>query len=200
MLDVKIKEWIVDVLGKLTKDEEEALSIAHAHFKESRSEDLSKKVFNSVHDKTKQKILGITYTPLAIREELTKTVLAKLIDSKPANELKISDPCCGSGAFSVTLIEELNKLGVDRLKALKNNVFFYDIDKLSVALSMVNISAHLARHNVDATKVKPNAKVIDFLRCKEQFDAFITNPPYVKLQNLEIGQELCSSVQNNLLR
>jgi len=75
---------------------------------------------------------------------------------------------------------------VDRLSALKNNVYFYDIDKLSVALSMINIYEHLARHKVDATKVKPNAKVIDFLKCKEQFDAFITNPPYVKLQNLDL--------------
>jgi len=186
MLDIKLKKWIFDVVGALTKDEELVLVKAQQHFKDSDNEDLSKSVFNSIHSKEKQKLLGITYTPSAIREELTKTVLDKLLDSKSAKELKISDPCCGSGAFSITLIEELNKLGIDRLEALKNNVFFYDIDKLSVALSMINIGEHLARHNIDATKVKPNAKVIDFLRCIEQFDAFITNPPYVKLQNLDL--------------
>ena len=186
MLDSKLKKWITDVVGALTKDEELLLVKARQHFVESGKEDLSKSVFNSVHGKEKQKLLGITYTPLAIREELTKTVLTKLLESKTAKELKISDPCCGSGAFSITLIEELNKLGVDRLEALKNNIYFYDIDKLSVALSMINIGEYLARHNIDATKVKPNAKVIDFLKCKEQFDAFITNPPYVKLQNLDL--------------
>ena len=186
MLDIKLKKWISDVVGVLTKDEELVLVKAQQHFKESGKEDLSKSAFNSVHGKEKQKLLGITYTPLDIRQELTKTVLTKLLESKSAKELKVSDPCCGSGAFSITLIEELNKLGVDRLEALKSNVFFYDIDKLSVALSMINISEHLARHNIDATKVNPNAKVIDFLRCKEQFDAFITNPPYVKLQNLDL--------------
>lgn len=186
MLEVKLKKWIFNIVGQLTEEEELVLAKALQYFEESGKEDLSKSLFNSIHGKEKQKLLGITYTPSAIREELTKTVLAKLLHSKSAKELRISDPCCGSGAFSITLIEELNKLGVDRLDALKNNVFFYDIDKLSVALSMINISSYLARHNLDATKVKPNAKVIDFLICGEQFDAFITNPPYVKLQNLEL--------------
>lgn len=186
MLDIKLKKWIFDVVGELTKDEEALLKKAHEYFRESGKEDLAKSIFNSIHGKEKQKLLGITYTPLAIREELTSNVLSRLVKTKSAKELKIADPCCGSGAFSITLIEKLNELGVDRLEALENNVYFYDIDKLSVALSMVNISEHLARHDVDATKVKPNAKTINFLKFREAFDGFITNPPYVKLQNLDL--------------
>lgn len=186
MLDIKIKKWISDVIGELTKEEEQVLEKARQYFKESGKEDLPNSVFNIAHSKEKQKILGITYTPIAIREELTGTVLSKLLEKKSLEDLKISDPCCGSGAFSITLIEKLNELGVDPLIALKRNVYFYDIDKLSVALSMININEYFARHKIDATKVKPNARVINFLKSKEMFDAFITNPPYVKLQNLDL--------------
>ena len=70
MLDIKLKKWISDVVGELTKDEELVLVKAQKHFKESGKEDLSKSKFNSVHGKEKQKLLGITYTPLDIREEL----------------------------------------------------------------------------------------------------------------------------------
>jgi methylase of polypeptide subunit release factors len=185
MLERKIKKWITNVTGPLSKEEEAVLAKAQDFFKQSGKEELSTSVFQSLHDSKKQKLLGITYTPPVIREELTRTVLRKLLETKKVQSLKVMDPCCGSGAFSITLIEQLSGLGVHPLEALKNNVFFCDVDKLSVALAMVNIREYLARHQLDATQVKPNAKVMDFFRGKGSFDAFITNPPYVKLQNLE---------------
>ena len=163
------------------------LEKAREHFEISQNEDLPQEIFNRIYGKAKQKLLGITYTPLEIREELTNIVLKRLLKFKKASQIKIVDPCCGSGSFSITLIRELSHLGVNPIEALQKNIYLYDIDKLSVALAMVNISVYLKRAGVNPTKIKLNAKVIDFLNCDEKFDGFITNPPYVKLQNLDIA-------------
>ena len=163
------------------------LEKAREHFEISQNEDLPQEIFNRIYGKAKQKLLGITYTPLEIREELTNIVLKRLLKFKKASQIKIVDPCCGSGSFSITLIRELSHLGVNPIEALQKNIYLYDIDKLSVALAMVNISVYLKRAGVNPTKIKLNAKVIDFLSCDEKFDGFITNPPYVKLQNLDIA-------------
>ena len=113
--------------------------------------------------KEKQKLLGITYTPVEIRSELTDVVLKKLIQSKSISEIKVIDPCCGSGSFSITLIEKMIEFGVKPKDALEKNIFLQDIDKLSVALSMTNIYEYLKRIDVDASKIKLNVKVADFL-------------------------------------
>ncbi len=187
MLEPKVKNWIAQAVGKLSKSEESLLEKTQLFLRENKTEDLKKSLFDDLHTRDKQRLLGITYTPKAIREEITKTVIEELLKSKKAHSLKICDPCCGSGTFSIRAIEHLSSIGIKRLDALENNIFFYDIDRLSVASAMLNIYEHLIRHKLDATSIQPNTKVRDFLESTEQFDAFITNPPYVKLQNLEVS-------------
>lgn len=186
MKNENLKTWLNGVVGQLSDDEFFVLEEARKHFEINQTDDLTQKIFNSVHGKEKQKLLGITYTPPEIRAELTDVVLKKLTLSKKISDIKIIDPCCGSGSFSITLIEKLIELGVKPKDALEKNIFFQDIDKLSVALSMVNIYEFSKRIGVDATKIKLNVKVADYLKSDEKYDGFITNPPYVKLQNLEV--------------
>lgn len=182
-----LKNWLNTVVGQLSENELLLLEEARKHFELNQTDNLTKKIFNSFHSKKKQKLLGITYTPYEIRAELTEVVLRKLTRSKKISEIKIIDPCCGSGSFSITLIEKLTKLGVKPEEALQKNIYFQDIDKLSVALSMLNIYEYSKRVGVDASKINLNVRVADYLTSNEKFDGFITNPPYVKLQNLEIS-------------
>ena len=187
MKNEKLKSWLIGTVGLLNDEELFVLEKAREHFEINKTNDLTQKLFNSIHEKDKQKLLGITYTPLEIRSELTEVVLKKLAQSKNLSNIKIIDPCCGSGSFSITLLEKLIQLGIKPIDALKNNIFFQDIDKLSVALSMINIYEYSKRIDIDASEIKLNASVADFLVTREKYDGFITNPPYVKLQNLEVS-------------
>ena len=180
--------WIEAVIGSVSDDEISVLKIVRDHFIRHQTTELNKNVFNQVHSKQKQKLLGITYTPAAIRRELTSVVLNELALTKDISKLKISDPCCGSGLFSITLLELLIERGVNPNQALSNNIFFSDIDRISVCVSLVNIYTYLESINVDPTLSTPNAKVIDHFDSNDFFDGYVTNPPYVKLQNVSASE------------
>lgn len=184
MLSNKTVNWIQSKTGLLNELQINILSDIEAHFKKNQEEELTKELFNKLHNKNKQKLLGITYTPYDVRKELTTRSLIHLLNYKELNDVRICDPCCGSGLFSLTLLQELINLGLTPKKALEENIFFSDIDADSVAVSMINIATYLSTMGIDATEINLNATVGDFLKCNQKYDAFITNPPYVKLQNL----------------
>jgi len=139
-----------------------------------------------LHSKTKQKLLGISYTPLEIREELTGVVLDELSRRKDIKDVQIMDPCCGIGTFTITALLSFRDRGIPFEKAVDKNVYFSDIDKLSVAISLANIECFLNRHGVDATQLILNATVSDYFEIHQKFDGIISNPPYVKFQNLDL--------------
>ena len=187
MLNKKTKKWLELVVGKISQKEEIILTEIQSYFIENKTVEINDKLFEKIHKKSKQRLLGIAYTPIQVRQELTQNVLKILNKNKNISEVKIIDPCCGSGTFTITLLEELEKYKVNKIEALKNNVFFYDIDKISVLITLINILEYFKRDNKDITNIKPNTKVVNYLNISEKFDAFITNPPYVKFQNLEIN-------------
>tara|TARA_B100000900_G_scaffold406351_1_gene417245 strand:- start:21 stop:1760 length:1740 start_codon:yes stop_codon:yes gene_type:complete len=182
--DTALLSWIKLHIGKLDKIETEKLLSTKQYFIENKTHELSKEALNTIHTKNKQKVLGIAYTPKDIRKKLTLEVLDYFKNSNIKN-LKICDPCCGSGIFTLTLLDELLIKKIDIKKALKNNIYFYDIDKLSVGLTLLNIYLFCKDKNIDILNQKLNTKVQNFFYSKEKYDAFITNPPYVKLQNLD---------------
>ncbi len=61
---------------KQTSHEEELIlqEIQHYFFK-NKTIELNETLFERIHKKNKRRLLGITYTPIQIREELTKNVL-----------------------------------------------------------------------------------------------------------------------------
>ena len=63
-------------------------------------------------------------------------------------KIKIIDPCCGSGTFTITLLEQLEKYKINKVEALKNNVFFYDVDKISVLTTLINLFEYFKRDNI----------------------------------------------------
>ncbi len=180
--------WAEAVYKLLTLEERQILSEIWSYFNDHPGErTLPKYLFSKAHSKLKQKDKGITYTPEPIRVELTNFVLDELAKSHQLKDVKVCDPCCGSGLFSITLIEALEHRGIDICKAIQNNVFFGDIDPLSVAISLLNIQSYLNFRNIDCNGISPNYNVGDFLDVTQEFDAFITNPPYVKIQNMDVA-------------
>lgn len=184
----RVISWIEKKTGRLTPSQVKALAACHAYFQEHQTSEISSKLFHSLHSRRKQRELGITYTPEAVRRELARRVLDQLSSRFQYPELKISDPCCGSGAFSISVIEELAHRGIQREHALARNIFLSDIDPLAVALALLNIYNYFQRCGLDIIqkKIRVQAKVQDFFHSRDRFHAFITNPPYVKLQNLPL--------------
>jgi adenine-specific DNA-methyltransferase len=193
VLKVKLKEfncWINENIQSLTEDEFNIVFEVKEYFEKNKTHELSKKLFDKIHEKNKQKLLGITYTPNEIRQELTLTVMSELLKGKKIEEIEICDPCCGSGLFSLSLIDFFVSKGISIEQAVERNVFFYDIDRLSIAISLTNLYVYLQRNGVNPQGIKANCKVINYFDLDRKFDGFITNPPYVKLQNLtEVTRE-----------
>jgi adenine-specific DNA-methyltransferase len=178
--------WSQKITEYLEEKEIDALLEIDGFFKANLGEvELPKTLFNRAHSSLKQRIKGITYTPEPIRRELTKVVLGKLEESLDLSKTKICDPCCGSGLFSITLLEELVSRSIPPKEAIERIIFFGDIDPLSVGISLANLYWKLRSQGYDCEDWNPNFYVEDFLSKSELHDAYITNPPYVKLQNLD---------------
>ncbi len=183
-----IISWIEKKTGQLNDVQIVTLGLCAEHFEKNETSEIPSHLFNRIHSPSKRKKLGITYTPESVREELACRVLDHLSQAFDYDKVRISDPCCGSGAFSISVIEELVRRGLKREKALAQNIFFSDIDPFSVGLAMLNIYFHFERHGINLIheNIRINTKVQDFIRSEDRFHAFITNPPYIKLQNVPL--------------
>ena len=186
MIDNKILKWINLHVLKLSIEEKKLAEIFLNNIKKNQSQEINKEQFNELFNKNKQKLLGITYTPANIRERLTDFVLKELLKEKKIKDLKIIDPCCGSGLFTITLIQKLINLGLSYKLILQKIVYFSDIDKVSVIISLINIYEYFNSLKIDISKIKLNGRVENFIFSEKKYDAFITNPPYVKIQNISI--------------
>ena len=179
-------KWISKHVGKLEEGDISIILIVKEYFIENDTHEISYDLFNKLHTKSKQKKLGITYTPEVIRRKLTRNVL-NYFHPEDVRGLTICDPCCGTGLFTLTLLEELENFDIDIKTALTKNVFLYDLDKLSVAISLLNLYLFCKKRKIEIFDMMLNCEVKNFFENDTKFDAFITNPPYVKLQNLDKG-------------
>ena len=117
---------------------------------------------------------GQHYTPPKLAEFLANHVVAAA--DLDRSELTIIDPACGDGELLVTVVHSLKNAGY--LGILK--LIGYDIDAAAVEQARARL------HNITR-----NAQVIqgDFLLHQRELpthsvDIIITNPPYVRTQNL----------------
>lgn len=180
-------DWVEKHIGELSIVEKENIELAFKEFSSNKNGELTEKVFNKIHAKDKQKKLGITYTPVQIRHEIiTRCFKTKKIDRK-ISDIRICDPACGSGLFVIDIITELLNLNIT-IEEIATSLHFSDIDRLSVAISLTNIYLHLSTRGVFNQSIKFNVRCIDFFDDDTTYDYIITNPPYVKLQNIETIQ------------
>ena len=144
--------------------------------------------FNNVLncDKSTFKTSNDEPTPIECIEEML-SVLPK--DVWLNKDLKVLDPCCGNGNFSLVVWNILKGLGYKDKEIVENHLYFNDINQERLA-------------NVHTTfcgdKFNINIENEDFLKMKYDnlFDIIVGNPPYAKL--LENGKR--ASKNHNLIK
>ena len=109
-------------------------------------------------------------TPIECVEEM----IAKIPEEIFKNEdLKILDPCCGTGNFFIPLYNKL-KEEIGRKKLLEEVLHFNDINRKRLEV----VNKVFLGHKYDL-----NVSCKDFLEFEEDvlYDLIITNPPYAKI-------------------
>lgn len=122
----------------------------------------------------KVKEYGIIYTPLNIVSYINERTLSLWKkDSIPT----VLDPCCGTGLFLEDMLNKIvERWGVSLEEATKH-IIGTDIDEDAIKIAKQYI---------------PNAYVADALKDSWDADIVVTNPPYIRIQNLndDVRQQL----------
>ena len=163
------------------------------------------KSFELALGKEHRKSFGMVYTPEYIIDYLTKNSLYFAWKGQNKSP-KICDPSCGSGGFLLRIAEILElEFGVSGEKAFSESIFGIDIDKQALEQAKCLIELYLASKNQVIPDLDNSLLQLDTLitrteqiflsaNIKNGFDVIVTNPPYVKFQNLsdEYRQSLIS--------
>lgn len=182
-------DWIENHIGTLSDATKYNIKISFNDFSTNKNHELSQFLLNKIHNKTKQKNLGITYTPHTVRNIIIENCFSIIGEDFNLNNFKICDPACGSGLFIIDIIKKLIISGYS-IKVISKKIYLIDIDFDSVAIALTNIYCYLNDAGLFDKTLKFNAKCIDFFDDKEFYNLIITNPPYVKLQNIQNSQRL----------
>lgn len=154
-------------------------------------EDLSSKGFdfdNSLHiedrlnnfettlSKEFRKKHGVVYTPSYIAEAMIDNALDILLLNIPnkiefLESIKILDPCCGAGIFTIKILDKLMDIwkelegeNKDRTyKIIKNNIYFCDLDKNAVEITKTRLWGYISYEVEDIKEFKCNGYCGDFI-------------------------------------
>ncbi len=118
---------------------------------------------------------GRHYTPPVLARFLAARLLAHVVPP-PAGVLRVLDPACGDGELLFALWSE----AAERLPGTRIELIGYDLDPAAL---------RVARARAGAAGIAVDWQVGDFLTVAAElaavsFDAVITNPPYVRTQQL----------------
>jgi len=149
-------------------------------------------VFESLIDLDRKKAEGAVYTP----DYIIDYIINHSISIYDGNDIPtICDPSCGSGGFVVRAILILSKkYNISEKEALKF-VRGVDINEQSVSCAKIIIelyffSKDIEIHNLDSTIINNDTllssreNLLKQLHITNGIDILVTNPPYVKLQNI----------------
>lgn len=144
------------------------------------------------------KSTGVVYTPVEISDYIIKSTVA--VDKIVENPfIKILDPACGCGNILIPCYRYLKSLYVANIEIInkshninlnlnnidkhiiKNNIFGYDIDEISIKVLLIDL--FLESKNIE----EDNFIVGDFLFHSSvyTFDIIIGNPPYVGQKTID---------------
>ena len=135
-----------------------------------------------------RKITGTYYTP----ERIVKKLNLKLFEGEKINNIKILDPCCGTGNFLLNLPPEIKF----------SQIYASDIDEESIKIAQLNMAI---KYNITDKKIlDSHIKVCDFVReyFDNDFDIVLGNPPwgyaYSKEEKKELVNNYYSAFGNNV--
>jgi len=163
-----ISMFDLDLLAKLNK-----LQITYVV-----GEDFLGLIYMSLRQLGERKEAGSYYTSAEIVDMLINQTLAKLSkDEYDFSQLKIVDPCCGSGNFLIrTFLHIREKYGVDEHLLIKNIIYGYEIDPIAAALAAVNLL--LVMDSKLEFAIQPQITCSNTLLVTQKFDIIIGNPPW----------------------
>ncbi len=132
------------------------------------------------------KRLGQVYTP----DHIVSKILNDVGFLSPNSIRKtILDPACGDGRFLIKIVQHI--ITHSEFSELEKNlqyVFGWDIDKNAIKLCRKNLNQLIEPLGI---KIKWNLKVVDALtqlRSRRKFDFIVGNPPYIRIQHLDVKQ------------
>ena len=155
------------------------------------------RVFENLVGREKRKSLGSVYTPTFIADYLLKYAISTAWQN-PKKLPCICDPACGSGGFLVRAAEILKRdYGASIEKAFAEGICGIDKDPWAVQHARCLIELFMASHGLSLPGPEPRLLNEDTLLSKPQelwdktgfhqgLDVVSTNPPYVRLQNLDV--------------
>jgi methylase of polypeptide subunit release factors len=141
-----------------------------------------------------EKLFGQVYTP--------DFIVCKILDDIGYNSSEILgktiiDPACGDGRFLEEIVKRILKLS--KKNDLKQNllcVYGWDIDGEAIKQCVINLNKLIETENIEikwnisiTNSIKKYEKVDLFsMNTTPKFDYIIGNPPYIRIQHLDLEQ------------
>lgn len=145
-------------------------------------------LFEFVISPAEKEVNGAVYTPVKIRNHITKGVLNSFALER-WGELKIADISCGCGGFFISIADQIRKNVNITYADLYQNFFGVDIEQYSIDRTKILLSLYAVQNGEDVEEFNFNlyrANSLDFdwntietFRQNNGFDIVIGNPPYV---------------------
>ena len=195
-LDVKkIDKHLIQkttLLKKLEKKFQNKSIKRHLFFGIKNLKDLEKN-FEDILTFNDKRLEGAIYTP----HYIINSILKKSFDYTKLNKNSIFlDPACGSGAFLINIIKILLTKKFNFEFIVKNMIYGLDINDQAIFNSKILIELYSLELNSPISSNILNIYKFDFilnneniilkkLGLKKKIDFICSNPPYIKLQNID---------------
>lgn len=159
---------LIDELIKNSDNIEQTInsapSLFQIEYKYEHNTDILGFLYLSCRNLGNRKARGAYFTPTKI----VKTLIAKLFNQDNSYQNKrLLEPCCGTGNFLIHLPQDFPL----------ENIFAFDIDKISIFLTRINLVLKYGDCNLE--KLYNQIRVGDFLENNmTDFDYIIGNPPW----------------------
>lgn len=150
------------------------------------------KIFELLIPLEDKRVNGAVYTPVFIVDY----IIENTIDGNGT----VCDCSCGSGAFILGALKRLKTItNKNVIDLIENNIFGVDILDYAIRRTKIMLSLVSIYYGEDTKKINFNLKVADTLKAdwnilfpkifdeKKGFDFIVGNPPYVRIQDLEVG-------------
>lgn len=150
-------------------------------------------VFESLIDLDRKKAEGAVYTP----DYIIDYILNYTLENYKGKSIPIiCDPSCGSGGFLVRTIKILSEKYNISIEENIDYVKGIDINEQSVSCAKMIIELYYLSNNIIIKSLDNNIIcgdtllddkniLLEKLNSKNGIDILVTNPPYVKLQNID---------------